>query len=143
MFHIASRVLSQPLVLTQVLLHPRPVGAFGLWVMLTLWGALPVHGQVLDTTDVRVTLDSALGIARKAAAAAFPELPNYLLYSIKPRVLLADPNGGLHWQVSWQERAFPQRRWLVVRVYMNDGHTTAERLDDGPGPGPDSAGPSR
>jgi hypothetical protein len=47
--------------------------------MLTLRGALPVHGQVLDTTDVRVTLDSALGIARKAAAAAFPELPNYLL----------------------------------------------------------------
>jgi len=141
MFHIASRTFSQSLVLTQVLLRPRPMRAFGLWVTLTLWGALPLHGQVLDTTDVHVPLDSALGIARKAAADAFPELPNYLLYSIKPRVLLADPSGGLHWQVSWQERAFPQRRWLVVRVYMNDGHTTAERLAEGPGP--DSASSSR
>ena len=79
MFHIASRTLT----------------VFGLWVTLTLWGAPALHGQVLDTADIRVTLDSALGIARKAAAAAFPELPNYLLNSFKPRVLLADPNGGV------------------------------------------------
>jgi hypothetical protein len=108
--------------------------ALGLWFLVMLWGAIPLHAQVLDSADVRVTLDSALGLARKAAAAAFPELPNYLLYSIKPRILLADP-GGLHWQVSWQEKAFPQPRWLVVRVYMKDGHTTAERLE-APSPPP-------
>ena len=69
-------------------------------------------------------------LARGAAATTFPELSNYLLYSVTPRVLKGDP-GGLHWQVQWQERAFPHRRWLVVRVYMKTGHVTSERLDAG------------
>jgi len=107
----------------------RATGALSLWCVLMLWGALPLHGQNLDTTDVRVGLDSALRIAQKAAAIAFPELSKYLLYSVSPRVLKADP-GGLHWEVQWQERAFPHRRWLIVRVYMNDGHTGTERLDE-------------
>lgn len=65
-----------------------------------------LHGQDLDTTDVRVTLDSAIGIARKAAASALPDLSNYLLYSVTPRVFKGDSR-GLHWQVRWQERPFP------------------------------------
>jgi hypothetical protein len=102
--------------------------ATGLWLTLMLWGSPPLFGQDLYPEDVRVTLDSALSIAHKAAASAFPELPKYLLYSIAPRVFKGD-SSGLHWQVTWQERAFPHRRGLVVRVYMNDGHTTTERLD--------------
>jgi hypothetical protein len=56
--------------------------AFCLMFPLMLWGALPLEGQDVDATDVRVTLDSALRIAQKTAASAFPELSNYLLYSI-------------------------------------------------------------
>jgi hypothetical protein len=114
--------------------------AFGLGLTLMLWGAPPLFGQDLDAADVRVTLDSALRIAHKAAASAFPELSKYLLYSITPRVFKGD-SSGLHWQVQWQERAFPYRRWLVVRVYMSDGHTTTERLDEGQRSSPDIAAP--
>ena len=45
--------------------------------------------------DVRVMLDSALPIAQKAAADAFPELSNYLLYSMTPRVFKGDSSGLL------------------------------------------------
>jgi hypothetical protein len=117
----------------------RPVRAH-LWCALMLWGALPVHAQDLDATDVRVGLDSALRIAQRTAASAFPDLANYLLYSVSPRVLKGDP-GGLHWQVQWQERAFPHRRWLIVRVYMKDGHTGTERLDAQPPPSAETEPP--
>jgi hypothetical protein len=110
--------------------------------MFMLGAAPPLRGQDLEAADVRVTLDSALHIANRAAATAFPELSNYLLYSITPRVLKADP-GGLHWQVRWQARDFPHRRWLVVRVYMKDGHTRAEREGEGRPPSSTDASPSR
>ena len=93
---------------------------------LSLWGPVPLYSQDLEAVDVRAPLDSALQLATKAAAIEFPELSKYLLYSVAPRVLKGDP-GGLHWEVQWQQRAFPHRRWLVVRVYMKDGHTTTER----------------
>jgi hypothetical protein len=32
--------------------------------------------------------------------------------------------------VQWQARGFPHRQWLIVRVYMKDGHTVTERLDE-------------
>ena len=106
---------------------PRHVGSvLGLCIMLSLWTAGSLHCQNLDTADVQVTLDSALHMAQTTAVIAFPDLSDYLLYSVTPRVLKGDP-GGLHWQVRWQERAFPNRRWLVVRVYMKDGHTTTGR----------------
>lgn len=105
----------------------------GLWFTLMLYGAVPLRGQNLDTTDVRVPLDSALRIAQRAASSAFPELSNYLLYSITPRVFKGDSR-GLHWRVQWQERAFPHWRWLIVRVYMKDGYATTERLDESPQP---------
>jgi hypothetical protein len=110
--------------------------------VLMLGAALPLHGQNLEPADVQVTLDSALHIAHTTAATAFPDLSNYLLYSIHPRVLKGDP-GGLHWELRWQARDFPHRRWLVVRVYMKDGHTGAEREDEARPPSPNDASPSR
>jgi hypothetical protein len=104
----------------------RRPAVVGVWLALSLGWAVPLHGQDLDTADVRVTLDSALRLAKKAALDAFPDLSDYLLYSVTPRALKGDAR-GLHWQVRWQERAFPHHRWLLVRVYMSDGHTTAER----------------
>jgi hypothetical protein len=86
----------------------------------------PLHGQDLDAADVRVILDSALRIADKVAVSTFPELSNYVLYSITPRDFKGNP-GGFHWQVLWQVRDFPHRRRRVVRVYMNDGNTRTER----------------
>jgi hypothetical protein len=110
--------------------------------MLMLGAALPLHGQNLEPADVHVTLDSALHIAQRTAATAFPDLSNYLLYSIAPRVLLGD-RGGLHWELRWQARDFPHRRGLVVRVYMKDGHTRAEREGEAQPPSPNDASPSR
>ena len=103
----------------------RVLKTFALSFLLVFPAAIPLHGQDLDPADVRVPLDSALVLAGKAAATAFPDLSSYLLYSVTPRVLKGDP-GGLHWQVLWQERAFPHRRRLVARVYMSDGHVTTE-----------------
>ncbi len=106
---------------------PWRVGSgLGLCIMLSLWPEGSLHGQDLDPADVHVTLDSALHLAQTTAASAFPDLSDYLLYSVTPHVFKADPR-GLHWQVRWQERASPNRRWLVVRVYMKDGHTTTGR----------------
>jgi hypothetical protein len=108
------------------------VGAVPGWALgclLLLGGARPLLGQDLEPADVQVGLDSALGIATKAARDAFPKLHDYLLYSITPRVLKADP-GGLHWQVAWQERTFPHHRWLIVRVYMKDGRVSSEEVDN-------------
>jgi hypothetical protein len=116
----------------------RVGSVLGLCIMLSRWTAGSVRGQVLDTADVQVTLDSALHLAQKAAASAFPDLSDYLLYSVTPRVLKGDSR-GLHWQVRWQERAFPQPRWLVVRVYTKDGHTATERLAGDTAPSPPSA----
>jgi len=107
---------------------PRCIwSVLALCIGLSVWTAGPLEGQDLDTADVQVSLDSALHLAQRAATSAFPDLSDYLLYSVTPRVLKGDPR-GLHWQVRWQERAFPHHRWLVVRVYMKDGHTTTERL---------------
>ena len=98
----------------------------GVFVLVSLGRAGSLACQNLDPADVRVTLDSALTLAQSAATAAFPDLSDYLLYSVTPRVLKGDAR-GLHWQVRWQERQFPHRRWLVVRVYLSDGHITTER----------------
>ena len=96
-----------------------------------------LHGQDLDSADVPITLEAALPLALETAAKAFPDLSRYLLYSIHPRVLKGDP-GGLHWEVEWQERAFPHRRWLLVRVYMSDGHAIPHRRVDAERSGTDS-----
>ena len=110
----------------------------GLCMVLSLWTAGSLEGQDLDTADVQVSLDSALHLAQRAATSAFPDLSDYLLYSVTPRVLKGDSR-GLHWQVRWQERAFPHHRWVVVRVYMKDGHTTTERVAGDTPPSPTAA----
>jgi hypothetical protein len=69
------------------------VKALGFVCLLMLGKALPLHGQDLDAADVHVTLDSAVRLARQAAAAAFPDLSSYLLYSVTPRVLKGDAAG--------------------------------------------------
>jgi hypothetical protein len=114
-------------------------GGLGLLIIGRLGTPASLHGQDLDPTAIRVTLDSALQLAQRAAASAFPELSKYVLYSVTPRVLKADPR-SLHWQVLWQERAFPHHRWLVLRVSMRDGYTTTEREPAaGAPPSPESA----
>ena len=87
-------------------------------------------GQELDPADVRISLDDALPIALKAASKEFPDLHKYVLYSVTPRVLKGDRR-GLHWQVEWQEKAFPHYKLLRVRVYMRDASVYSERLEKG------------
>ena len=85
-----------------------------------------VSAQDLDPKDVVVSLEQALPIAVAKAKADFPDLENYILYSIHPRVLKADPN-GLHWEFVWKAEAFPHQKALIVRIYMKDGSSVAER----------------
>jgi hypothetical protein len=61
--------------------------SLGLALMISLGRVASLHGQDLDTAIVRVTLDSALQLAQHVAVAAFPDLPGYILYSVRPRVL--------------------------------------------------------
>ena len=56
----------------------------------------------------------------------FPDVDDYILYSVHPRILKADPN-GLHWQFVWKAKAFPHHKALIVRVYMKEGLAIAER----------------
>ena len=87
-------------------------------------------GQDLNPADVRVSLDEALPLALRAASEEFPDLREYILYSVTPRALKGDRR-GLHWQVEWREKAFPHHKLLRVRVYMGDGSVHAERLEKG------------
>ena len=72
------------------------------------------------------SLDQALPIASAKAKAEFADLDDYILYSVHPRVLKADPN-GLHWEFVWKAKAFPHHKALIIRVYMKDGSVIAER----------------
>lgn len=103
----------------------------GILVML----ALLISGsagrpQDLSEEEIKITLDKALPIALKHAQERFPDLKEYLLYSVSPRVLKGD-NKGLFWQFLWQEKAFPHYKGLTVRVYMTDSSTFAERWEKG------------
>ena len=80
----------------------------------------------LDPKDVVISLEQALPIASAKAKAEFADLDDYILYSVHPRVLKADPN-GLHWEFVWKARAFPHHKALIVRVHMKDGLAVAER----------------
>jgi len=75
---------------------------------------------------VVTSLDQALPIASAKAKAEFADLDDYILYSVHPRVLKGDPN-GLHWEFVWKAKAFPHHKALIIRVYMKDGSTIAER----------------
>ena len=82
--------------------------------------------QDLDPKDVVISLEQALPIAKAKAKAEFLDLDDYILYSVHPRVFKGDRH-GLHWEFVWKARAFPHRKLVVVRVYMKDGLTIAER----------------
>jgi hypothetical protein len=96
--------------------------------LLSLWVVSAAGAQDLDSSDVHVGLAKALPVALARARADFPDLNQYLLYSVHPRVLLGDPK-GLFWQFTWQQLGFPHRNQLVVRVYMRDGTAGSERVE--------------
>ena len=99
-------------------------------ILLSSFFTTIAHAQNLDPKDVRVTLDQALSYAQETAVKEFPDLGNYILYSVKPRVLKGDPK-GLFWQVSWQEKVFPHNKMIRVRVYMKDNTVVFERVEKG------------
>jgi hypothetical protein len=82
--------------------------------------------QDLDPRDVVTSLEQALPIAIAKAKAEFPDIDDYILYSVHPRVLKGGPK-GLHWEFVWKAKAFPHRKAVIVRVYMKDGSAFAER----------------
>src|SRR6266478_1672823 len=109
------------------------VKSFCILTVSILFGlfALNAHAQDIEAQDVRISLDQALLRAEEAAVKEFPDLRDYILYSVHPRVLKNDPKGGLFWQVSWQERKFPHNKMIIVRIYMKDGRVAFERIRKG------------
>ena len=78
----------------------------------------------------KVCLEEALPIALNAARSKVPDLSRFALHSVKPRALKGDPRGE-HWQFLWQELPFKTHiRGVVVRVYMNDGSTAVENIQE-------------
>lgn len=98
---------------------------FGIFVLST-----HALAQNLDPQEVEISLNDALPLATTEARRAFPDLDQYLLYSVRPRVLKNDPK-GLFWEVSWQEKDFPHQKFLHVRVYMKDRSLYTERIKRG------------
>jgi hypothetical protein len=49
--------------------------------------------QDLDPKEVRISLQQALPIAIAKAEAEFPDLDDYILYSVHPRAFKGDPRG--------------------------------------------------
>jgi hypothetical protein len=96
------------------------------WLILCALSPLLASAQDLDPKDVGTSLEQALPIAIAKAKAEFPDLDEYILYSVHPRSLKGDPN-GLHWEFLWKAKAFPHRKAVVARVYMKDGSAVAER----------------
>src|ERR1043166_2379462 len=101
-----------------------------LLVGLVLTGSTLALRQDLDSADVRITLDAALPIALKAASREFPDLHNYILYSVTPRVLKGDRR-GLHWEFEWREKAVPDHKSVRGRWYLRDGSIYAKRMRKG------------
>jgi hypothetical protein len=100
---------------------------------LSLWSlifcalsAMAAFAQDLDPKDVVTSLEQALPMAIAKAKAEFPDLDDYILYSVHPRVFKGDAK-GLHWEFVWKAKAFPHRKAVIVRVYMKDGSAIAER----------------
>ena len=78
----------------------------------------------------KVSLEEALPIALNAARSRVPDLSRFALHSVRPRVLKGDSKGQ-YWQFLWQELPFKTHiRGVVVRVYMNDGSTAVENIQE-------------
>ena len=96
------------------------------WLLFYAFSPVAASAQDLDSKDVVISLEQPLPIAITKAKAEFPDVDDYILYSVHPRVLKGDPR-GLHWEFVWKAKAFPYHKALVVRVYMKDGSAVAER----------------
>ena len=96
------------------------------WLILCAVLPTAASAQDLDPKDVVTSLEQALPIAISKAKAEFPDLDDYILYSVHPRALKGDAK-GLHWEFVWKAKAFPHRKAVLVRVYMKDGSAMAER----------------
>ena len=96
------------------------------YLICPILSATTASPQDLDPKDVRTGLQQALPIAIAKAKSEFPDLDDYILYSVHPRILKADPN-GLYWEFVWKAKAFPHHNALIVRVYMKEGLAIAER----------------
>ena len=96
------------------------------WLIFCVLSATTVSAQNLDLKDVVISLEQALPMAIAKAKAEFPDLGDYILYSVHPRVLKGDRK-GLNWEFVWKAKAFPHRKAIIVRVYMKDGSAIAER----------------
>jgi hypothetical protein len=96
------------------------------WLIFCSLSPMAVSAQDLDPKDVVTSLEQALPIAIAKAKAEFPDLGDYILYSVHPRVFKND-HQGLNWEFVWKAKAFPQRKAVIVRVYMKDGSAVAER----------------
>jgi hypothetical protein len=51
----------------------------------------------------------AADTAAAKAEAEFPDLDDYVLYSVHPRAFKGDPS-GLHWEFVWKAKAFPHHK---------------------------------
>ena len=96
------------------------------WLIFCALLATTASAQDLDPKDVVTSLEQALPIAITKAKSEFPDVDDYILYSVHPRVFKGDRK-GLHWEFIWKAKAFPHHETLIVRVYMKDGSTIAER----------------
>lgn len=97
-------------------------------ILLTLLMSTPVVALDLDIDDIKVSMETAIPKALNEASVRFLDLDGYILYSITPRILKGDKK-GLHWQFQWQEKKFPHHKMLRVRVYVRDGSTYSERIE--------------
>jgi hypothetical protein len=61
------------------------------WLIFSAFAPVAASAQDLDPTDVRVSLQEALPIAIAKAEAEFPDLDDYVLYSVHSRVLKGGP----------------------------------------------------
>jgi hypothetical protein len=96
------------------------------WLILFVFSLTTAFAQDLDPQDVRTSLEQALPVAIANAKVEFPDVDDYILYSVHPRVFKGDPK-GLHWEFLWKAKAFPHRKAIIVRVYMKDGSAIGER----------------
>jgi hypothetical protein len=96
------------------------------WLIFCALSPPPASAQDLDPQDVRTSLEQALPVAIAKAKVEFPDVDDYILYSVHPRVGKGDPK-GLHWEFLWKAKAFPHRKAIIVRVYMKDGAAIGER----------------
>jgi hypothetical protein len=96
------------------------------WLIFCALSPPSASAQDLDPQDVRTSLEQALPVAIAKAKVEFPDVDDYILYSVHPRAFKGDPK-GLHWEFLWKAKAFPHRKAIIVRVYMKDGSAIGER----------------